>query len=236
MISPEAQLNQLSEQQAAITRAVAAMTEGRWTGEDSVEAWLLALDPTFVGTLHPRQPRYPSPQSEIGPPDIRWIGSPNYWPGHGGFAVRAIVLHTMAGTQASCDAWFQNENAQVSAHFGIGLDGEIHQYVRLSDSAWANGILEPGNTWPLASGSPNYQTISIETEDNGVGTTLVSDAQFESTLKVANLALQTYPTIQWLLRHTDISPRSRPACCGPRWTDSGRFKAIAERLGLRTTF
>jgi N-acetyl-anhydromuramyl-L-alanine amidase AmpD len=236
MISPDAQLNQLSEQQAAITRAIGAMTEGRWTGEDSVEAWLLALDPTFLGTLKPRHPRYQPPPSQIAPPQIRRIPSPNHWPGHSGFAVRAIVVHTMAGTLASCDAWFQNEAAQVSAHFGIGLGGDIHQYVALSDSAWANGILEPGNTWPLASGNPNYQTISIETEDNGVGATLVSDAQFESTLKVANLALQTYPTIQWLLRHTDISPQSRPSCCGARWTDSGRFKTLADRLGLRTTF
>jgi N-acetyl-anhydromuramyl-L-alanine amidase AmpD len=236
MISPEAQLNQLTEQQAAITRALSAMTEARWTGEDSVEAWLLALDPTFVGTLHPQQPRYQAPPSEIESPQISWIGSPNYWPGHGGFAVRAIVLHTMAGTLASCDAWFKNQGSQVSAHFGIGLEGDIHQYVALSNSAWANGILEPGNTWPLASGSPNYQTISIETEDNGIGSTLVSEAQFESSLQVANLAVQTYPTIKWLLRHTDISPQSRPSCCGPRWTDSGRFRAIADKLGLQTTF
>ena len=225
----------LAEQQAAITRALAAMADGQWTGEDSVEAWLLALDPTFMGQLRPRTPSYEQPKSAIGAPEIEWIGSPNYWPGHGGFAIRAIVLHTMAGALTSCDSWFKNTSAQVSAHFGIGLNGEIHQYVTLSDSAWANGILEPGNTWPLASGSPNYQTVSIETEDRGSGTTLVTDEQYEATLKVVNLAIQTFPTIQWLLRHTDISPRSRPSCCGPRWVDSGRFKSIADVFGLRTT-
>jgi N-acetyl-anhydromuramyl-L-alanine amidase AmpD len=235
MISAEAQFNQLAEQQAAITRALAALADGRWTGEDSVEAWLLALDPTFLGNLQPRQPTYERPPSEIDSPAAEWFGSPNCWRGHGGFAVRGIVLHTMAGSLRSCDSWFRNTESQVSAHYGIGLQGEIHQYVALTDSAWANGILEPGNTWPLASGSPNFQTISIETEDSGSGATLVTDAQYEATLKVANLAIETFPTIQWLLRHTDISPHSRPACCGPRWVDSGRFKSLADRLGLKTT-
>jgi N-acetyl-anhydromuramyl-L-alanine amidase AmpD len=141
----------------------------------------------------------------------------------------------MAGTLGSCDGWFAQERALVSAHYGIGLNGDKHQYVRLVDSAWGNGILEPGNTWPGPSGNPNWQTISIETEDNGSGATPVTDEQYESALEVANLAMQTYPSIRWLLRHTDISPISRPDCCGARWVASGRFKNLAGKLGLETT-
>jgi N-acetyl-anhydromuramyl-L-alanine amidase AmpD len=213
------------------------MDEGRWTGEDSVEAWLQALDPTLQGQLSPRLPLYEQPRAGIRAPQLRQIPSPNRWSGHGGFAVSAIVVHTMAGTLASCDGWFQNPAAQVSAHFGIGLDGSQHQYVQLGDSAWANGILEPGNNWQsrFPPGNPNFQTISIETEDNGSGGTPVTDQQFQATLEVANLALRTYPTIRWLLRHTDISPSTRPSCCGARWMDSGRFKTLADSLGLQTT-
>lgn len=232
--SPAAQLNLLSEQQAAITRALKAMAEGRWVGEDSVEAWLLALNPTFLGELNPRVPLYEQPPADIAAPNLKWIPSPNFWAGHGGHTVRAIVVHTMAGSLGSCAAWFTNPQSQVSSHFGIGLDGEQHQYVALKDSSWANGILEPGHKWAFGSGSPNYQTITIETEDRADPNQAVTPEQFKATLEVANLAKQTYPTIEVLVRHTDISPVSRPACCGSRWVDSGRFQELADRLGLRT--
>jgi predicted chitinase len=52
---------QLTQQQVWITRALSAMAEGRWTGEDSVEAYLLALDPSFAGVLQSRVPLYQRP-------------------------------------------------------------------------------------------------------------------------------------------------------------------------------
>jgi len=236
MPSLEARLTLLSEQQAALTRAITAMSAGRWTGPDSVEAWLLALDPRLQGQVSSRTPLYePIGESDIPAPQLQWIGSRNFWPGHGGFEVVALVIHRMAGTLEACDNWFSNPSAQVSAHFGIGLAGEQHQYVSLSDSSWANGVLEPGHTWPGPVGNPNFQTISIETEDNGSGATPVTDEQYEATLQVANLAVQTYPSIRWLLRHTNTSPSSRPDCCGGRWVESGRFAELAQRLGLETT-
>ncbi|MBV9582719.1 MAG: hypothetical protein JO057_29385 [Chloroflexi bacterium] len=51
-------LTQLSRQQAYITGALTAMAEGRWVGEGSVEAYLLALDPGLAGALAPREPLY----------------------------------------------------------------------------------------------------------------------------------------------------------------------------------
>src|SRR5262249_52156602 len=158
------------EQQGAITRALAAMGDGRWTGEDSVEAWLLALNPTWQGELSPRTPLYtPPPHTEIGTPNLIAVPSPNFWRGHGGQQGVAVVVHTMAGTLSGCDSWFANPASQVSSHFGIGLDGVQHQYVSLSNSSWANGILEDGNSWPGTPASANYQTVAIETEDNGSG-------------------------------------------------------------------
>ncbi len=235
MPSLEARIGLLREQQAAITQALVAMDEGRWVGEDSVEAWLLALNPTFEGQLRARPPLYDGKVDIPPPQNLKWIRSPNYWQGHGGYAPIAIVLHRMAGTLEGTDAWFSRTDSQVSAHFGIGLNGEQHQYVELRHSAWGNGIKEEGNSWPGAAGSPNYQTISIETEDNGSGSTPVTEEQYQATLEVANYVKQQYPTIRWLLRHTDISPHSRPDCCGARWIESGRFHALAERLNLKTT-
>ncbi len=236
-ISLQQQINQLREQQSAITAGINAMNEGRWLAVDygahSLEAILQALNPTWT-ELNARAPQYvkPRPAPEL---DLVWIGSPNHYAGRAGMAVVAIVVHTMAGSLTSCDNWFRNPAAQVSSHFGIGLQGQQHQYVRLQDGSWANGILEHGNRWTGIVGNaqnPNYQTVTIETEDNGSGATPVSDAQYESTLAVSRLAVQTFPGIRYLMGHNIISPNSRSQCCGNRWWTSGRFAQLAQDLGL----
>ena len=79
----------------------------------------------------------------------------------------AIVIHVMDGTLAGTDAWFNNPAAQVSAHYGVGVDGRIHQYVSEEDTAFHAGIvvnptarlvLERPNV------NPNFYTIGIEHE------------------------------------------------------------------------
>jgi N-acetyl-anhydromuramyl-L-alanine amidase AmpD len=236
-INVQQQLNQLREQQSAITAGINAMNEGRWLasdyGAESLEAILMGLNPTWTN-LAARAPLYQKPTPEPAL-NLVWIGSPNHYTGRAGQAVVAIVVHTMAGTLTACDNWFRNPAAQVSSHFGIGLAGQQHQYVRLQDGSWANGILESGNQWTRIVGNsvnPNYQTVTIETEDNGSGSTPVSDAQYASTLAVARLALQTFPGIRYLMGHDIISPNSRNQCCGNRWWASGRFDQLARDLGL----
>jgi len=244
MPTVEQRINQLSEQQGCITRALAAMGDGRWTcaqaGADSVEGWLLALNPTFEGGLLPDTPLYTLPDPPIVlDPDVEWIGSPNHYNGRGGWGVSAIVIHTMAGSLASCDSWFNNPSSQVSSHYGIGLAGEQHQYVNLWDGSWANGVLEPGNEWVSLVGNPanpNYQTVTVETEDLGSGATAVTDEQYAGVLAVCQLAMQTYPGIRYLCGHNVISPNSRPSCCGNRWWDSGRFQTLADALGLEAQY
>lgn len=46
-----AQITQLQQQQALFTRIIAAQLQGIWTGADSAEAYLYALDPALTGTL-----------------------------------------------------------------------------------------------------------------------------------------------------------------------------------------
>src|SRR5215471_18781261 len=234
------QLTQLQAQQAAISAGINAMNEARWLAQDfganSLEAILYGLNPSWTDQLSPRAPLYELPDPPPPALDVKWIGSPNHYSGRAGMDVVALVIHTMAGTLASCDAWFRNPASQVSSHYGIGLRGEQHQYVNLWDGSWANGILEPGNQWtPIVgnSANPNYQTVTVETEDNGSGNTPVTDAQYASTLAVCRLALQAYPGIRYLMGHNIVSPQSRSQCCGDRWWGSGRFEALANDLGLQ---
>jgi len=125
--------------------------------------------------------------------------------------------------------------SQVSAHYGVGLDGTVHQYVQLGDRAWANGVLETGNLWPGPDNvNPNDLTVSVETEDLANPNQPVTSQEYESTLYVCQLAMSAYPDIEWLLSHSDISPSSRPNCCGDRWKDSGQFWNLALALGLGT--
>lgn len=45
----------------------------------------------------------------------------------------------MAGTLGATDSVFQNTTRQTSAHYGVGQDGQVHQYVKESDTAWHAG-------------------------------------------------------------------------------------------------
>lgn len=162
-----------------------------------------------------------------------WIPSPNHFDGRSGHSPIALVIHTMGGSLVGTDSWFSQTASQVSAHYGVGLNGALHQYVKLEDGAWANGVLEPGNHWMGPAGvNPNLLTVGIETEDLGNGAQPVTEAEYFSTLSAGRIALAQYPSIRYLLTHTVISPGSRPSCCGPRWVASGRFQQLATELGL----
>lgn len=99
------------------------------------------------------------------------IPSPNFSSDRKGFAPITIVIHIMEGTLAGTDSWFKNPASQVSAHYGIGKAGEIHQYVKETDTAWHAGRVS-SPSWKLIKTSgtafinPNYYTVGIEHEGN----------------------------------------------------------------------
>ncbi len=166
-------------------------------------------------------------------PTVSKTPSKHSWPGRPYGDPIAIVLHTAAGSLEGMDAWFLNEESDHSAHFGIGLDGRVHQYVDLKDRAWANGAIEAGSTWPGPSSiNPNHITISIETEDFGNALQPVTEEQYRATLAAARIAIKHYPKIQYLVTHRAISPVTRGMDPGTRWIRSGRFAALAADLGL----
>lgn len=90
--------------------------------------------------------------------NITWIGSPNHYQGRNGYDITHITLHIMVGHLTGTDSVFQHHNG-ASAHYGIGADGTIHQYVNENDGSWSD-----------ANYTSNNSTISIEHEGgmNGI--------------------------------------------------------------------
>lgn len=173
-------------------------------------------------------------RSRVETASVTWKGSPNYWAGrpHGGPI--AIVLHTADGSMVGIDGEFATPRSRLSTHYGVGLDGSIHQYVELGDRAWGNGYTERGSVWPGPDGlSPNHLTVSIESEDLGSSYQSVTDAQYRATLEVSRLIVRAYPGIRYLVSHRAIAPETRHNDPGPRWIASGRFVAMADALGLK---
>ena len=115
---------------------------------------------------------------------ITWIGSPNHYAGRRGYRVTRITLHIMAGWLAGTDNIFQRASYQASSTYGIGGNGETHQYVAETDAAWADG-----------SYTSNCQTISIEHQD------IARRYGFGKLERGRNIFL-----------HRDVPPYAHPAC------------------------
>lgn len=91
--------------------------------------------------------------------------SPNFWIGRKGYRPEAVVIHIVDGTLIGTDSWFANTTSQVSAHYGIGKNGEVHQYVQENDAAWHAGRVD-APLWKLIKPTvnPNLYTVGIEHE------------------------------------------------------------------------
>jgi len=97
--------------------------------------------------------------------EIKWIGSPNRTIGRGNYRPEAVVIHIMEGTLHGTDTWFKTPASKVSAHYGVGKNGEVHQYVDELNTAWHAGrVVNP--TWALIKKgvNPNLYTVGIEHE------------------------------------------------------------------------
>jgi hypothetical protein len=98
----------------------------------------------------------------------------------------AIVIHIMDGTLVGTDSWFNDRRSGVSAHYGIGRGGAVHQYVKETDTAFHAGIVV-NPTWPLIrpNSNPNHYTIGIEHEGRGLDSTPWPAAQLQASLDLA---------------------------------------------------
>ena len=104
---------------------------------------------------------------------ITWVGSPNHYNGRNGYEITHITLHIMVGYLSGTDSTFQNANTQSSAHYGIGADGTIHQYVSENDGSYSDANYESNNS-----------TISIEHEGGMVNGAVCTQACMDASARL----------------------------------------------------
>lgn len=117
---------------------------------------------------------------------VKWIGSPNHYNGRNGHTVTHITLHIMVGHLAGTDSVFLNPNSQASAHYGIGANGSVHQYVSEDDGSYSD-----------ANFASNNSTISIEHEGGMAGVPCTQACMDASARLCADIARRHGWTHLW---------------------------------------
>ena len=117
---------------------------------------------------------------------VKWIGSPNHYNGRNGYAVTHITLHIMVGHLAGTDSVFLNPGSQASAHYGIGANGSVHQYVSENDGSYSD-----------ANFASNNSTISIEHEGGIAGVPCTQACMDASARLCADIARRHGWTHLW---------------------------------------
>ncbi len=156
---------------------------------------------------------------------------PNHFRGREGNIPDVIVLHNTGGTKiSSAHWWFLDAASKTSAHFLIGLDGEIRQYVNIADGSYCNGTTndrtKPHYYGNATSGvvktrpqNANLYTVSIECVGN-VGDAL-TDAQFQAVValirhirsEVKKIYLKDIPLNRLhIIGHYEVAPLTREYC------------------------
>lgn len=97
--------------------------------------------------------------------------------------VSAVVIHYTEGSYAGCISWFQNCDAEVSAHYVIrSFDGQVAQMVREKDKAWH-------------ARTANGYTIGVEHEAYGDIASFFTEAMYESSADLMRSICSRYETI-----------------------------------------
>lgn len=130
----------------------------------------------------------------------KFIKATHFSKGRNGRKIETITIHHMAGvlTCEQCGRIFQG-NRQASAHYGVGSDGRIAQYVDEADTAWSN------SNW-----DSNCKSITIETSNSSVGGNWpISDKVINSLIRLVadvskrnNITLVKGKTVVWHQMYT----------------------------------
>ncbi len=204
------------------------------------------------GGAKPAQPQTPAQPATpaLTPTSSGWypyavkrpITPNNYDVGRSGQKVTAVVLHIAAGPMSAVFPTFNDPKGLASAHFCVGKDGRIEQYVSIEDTAYGVGMRYTGGQWcnPRGIGctpswqglrppyNPNLYTISIEHEGQPEDqwTLAMYDANNRLLQWIAAQCNLTYVPHQTLIGHYEIDPVDRPNCPGPN-VDWNRIAADA---------
>ena len=111
----------------------------------------------------------------------QWVGcnAQNFQAGRTGLNPQAVVVHRTGGSLDDIDKRCAQAGSFSSAHYAVGIDGSIHQYVEEADTAFHAGVVVNA-TWGLiqAGRNPNLYTFGIELEGNAGQP--VADTQYDA--------------------------------------------------------
>lgn len=93
--------------------------------------------------------------------------TPNALDGRAGHRPRGVVVHTTVGSFPGVVSWFADPRSGVCAHYLVGLDGRIGQFVAEADTARHAGRVKDPTTALVTAANPNLYTVGIEFEDGG---------------------------------------------------------------------
>ena len=136
-----------------------------------------------------------------------------------------VVIHKTAGGGSIEDlgAYFATTPEWTSAHYGVGLDGRVAQFVLEQDGAAANCCIA-GDSAPFLVSGVNYnlETISIEHIDPAIdNSTEITSAQKASSFKLVadicrrqRIAPVAGTSGGGILRHCDFDSVTRARCPG----------------------
>ncbi len=133
----------------------------------------------------------------------------SWWEGDDGWKIEpisSIVLHhTAIHSDEGCIQFFHDPASLVSAHFLVGLDGRLYQFVSLEHRAWHAGS-------SLLHGTRRLNRTSVGIEITGDGNFVpFTKAQIETTVKLLGvLVAQLDVKAPFIAGHQHIAPGRKP--------------------------
>lgn len=161
--------------------------------------------------------------------EIKQVESPNHYSRNGN-KIEAVVLHIMQGSLAGCDSWFQNPASQVSAHYGVGRNGEVHQYVEEGRASWHCGKVNRPDLslpWYDPNINPNLRTLGFEFE--GWSGQPLTEIQTAAGIALLRWVLRRYPIEpngNTVIGHYRLDSVNRAGCPGSVFPWARIFKAL----------
>jgi len=154
-----------------------------------------------------------------------------------------IVNHISQGSKESCISWFTSvENTRSSAHFLVGKDGSIYQFVNIRDMAWGNGLYLKDIGYAISENikkrniNPNRYSISIEHEGVYQKTKgNLTKRQLDSSIYLhryiidyvyRNYGKNIFIDRDHIIGHSEIDPIRKPFCPGEKFP----FETIISEL------
>jgi hypothetical protein len=126
-----------------------------------------------------------------------------------GSDISYVVIHTVQGSYSGCISWFQNPDAEASAHYVVrSSDGQVTQMVREEDVAWHAG------NWDY-----NLVSVGIEHEGYVDDASWYTDAMYRgSAALVSDIISRTHVVADrsHILAHSEV-PGATHTDPGSNW-------------------